>query len=461
MKRRNMLYVFADQWRRDALGYAGNPDVSTPNIDAFSRSAINIPNAISTCPVCSPYRASLLTGMKPLSHGVFTNDVPLDPTLPSLGSEFKSAGYRTAYIGKWHVHAGGRSAPIPPEDRMGFDYWKAFECTHNYLNSSYYNHNQTTVSRWEGYDAYAQTDDLLQYLEMHRNDDRPFFAVLSWGPPHAPPPYAATSPYDQYPCELDGFYSVDSLSLPPNVPAEVAPVARELLAGYYTHCTALDEAFGRIVEYLAARSMLDNTIVVFTSDHGDLLGSHGLYKKQSPFAEAIDVPFLVHIPGIGPAVREEILLEPEDIMPSLLSLCDVPVPDTVEGADLSSEIVGESQPQREGSLIALYVANGQWREGMDGGPMNIVGREYRGVRTRRYTYVIDRQGPWLLFDNLTDPHQMKNLVDTRQTESVQTELAALLQRRLVAMGDKFEAGSTYLDRWNYSVDEYNSVLFEP
>ncbi|MEX2443725.1 MAG: sulfatase [Alkalispirochaeta sp.] len=461
MKKPNLLFVFADQWRREALGYTGNPDVRTPHIDQFSQAAIEVPNAVSTCPVCTPYRASLLTGKKPLSHGVFTNDVLLDPSLPSIGSTFKEAGYRTAYVGKWHVHAGGRSAPIPRHERMGFDYWKVLECTHDYLNSKYYSQDETTLSTWDRYDAYAQTDDLIGYLETTKDDERPFCAVLSWGPPHAPPPYAATSAYDQYPPELEGTYNANDLTLRPNVPPEIAPIARELLAGYYTHCTALDNAFGKIMAYLSDHALMDDTIVVFTSDHGDLLGSHGLYKKQSPFAEAIDVPFLIHVPGAPPAVRDQIILEPEDIMPSLLSLCGVPIPDTVEGVDLSAEILGDAEPRRRGALIALYVANGQWREGRDGGPLNIYGREYRGIRTERYTYVVDLDGPWLLFDNVADPYQLSNIVNHPEVKAIQRDLSDLLFLRLELMDDAFESGASYLSRWGYVVDEFNSVRFNP
>jgi len=120
----NVLVIIADQWRFDAFGYAGNPDVRTPNLDRMARESVRFVNGISTCPVCSPMRASFLTGQRPLTHGVFLNDVPLDPNATTIGKILSKAGYDTAYIGKWHLNGDGRSEFIPRERRQNFDYWK-------------------------------------------------------------------------------------------------------------------------------------------------------------------------------------------------------------------------------------------------------------------------------------------------------------------------------------------------
>ena len=130
----NVVFVFGDQWRQQATGYAGDPNVSTPHLDTLARESIDFTHAVSGCPVCSPYRASLLTGQRPLTHGVFVNDVYLQPRATSIAEAFSSAGYDTAYIGKWHVDGHGRSNYIPPERRLGFAYWKVLECTHAYNN---------------------------------------------------------------------------------------------------------------------------------------------------------------------------------------------------------------------------------------------------------------------------------------------------------------------------------------
>ena len=156
---KNIIFIFADQWR-------GTPDVSqclTPSLDKLRNQGINFKNAISGCSQCSPYRGSLLTGLYPLSHGVLVNDSTLSPRHNSIAEAFKSNGYQTAYIGKWHVYgspSGGfdrRNSPIPSHYRLGFDYWQGNECNHNYNQSPYYLNNNVTQQTWDGYDAFAQT----------------------------------------------------------------------------------------------------------------------------------------------------------------------------------------------------------------------------------------------------------------------------------------------------------------
>ena len=173
MKKPNVVFIFGDQWRAQATGYAGDPNVRTPHLDALAAESINFTQALAGCPVCSPYRASLLTGQYPLRHGVFVNDVYLQPRSASIAEAFSAAGYDTAYIGKWHVDGHGRSNYIPPERRQGFDYWKVLECTHEYNNSPYYEGDSDEKRYWDGYDAIAQTRDAQAYMR-NRNEDRPF-----------------------------------------------------------------------------------------------------------------------------------------------------------------------------------------------------------------------------------------------------------------------------------------------
>ncbi|MEO0563837.1 MAG: sulfatase-like hydrolase/transferase, partial [Chloroflexota bacterium] len=134
----NIVFLLADQWRQQALGYAGNEQVRTPNIDQLAEESTNFTHAISGWPVCCPWRGSFLTGQYPTTHGIVVNDVSLQGEHVGLGTAFKDGGYDTAYIGKWHINANGRSNYIPPERRLGFDYFKALECTHDYNNSPYY-----------------------------------------------------------------------------------------------------------------------------------------------------------------------------------------------------------------------------------------------------------------------------------------------------------------------------------
>ncbi|MCF7708826.1 MAG: sulfatase [Verrucomicrobia bacterium] len=437
--RPNVVFVLADQWRAQATGYAGDPNASTPNLDKLAGQAVNMVNAISGSSVCSPYRASLMTGMYPLTHGVFINDFHLKEEYTCLGDVFKSGGYDTAYVGKWHLDGRGRTSYIPPESRQGFDYWKAFECTHNYMNSYYYEDNSREKKKWAGYDAVAQTDDLIRYLGEHKDMERPFIYVLSWGPPHAP--------YRMSPQEYKESYKDREIKFRDNVPAGLRGNSDVVddLRGYYAHIEALDDCMGRIMKVLVNMDLMDNTILIFTSDHGDMLYSHGMTKKQRPYDESCRVPLLIKIPGVD-AREIDMPLNTPDIMPTLLGLCGLNIPEGVEGNDYSDVLNGEAEPGNDDVLLSCPIPFHQWS-------YNNGGTEYRGVRTRRYTYVRDLEGPWLLFDNYEDPFQMNNLVDDKAHTELKDRLDDKLRKLLENKGDEFKSGWYYVEQWGYEIDE--------
>src|SRR5687768_10661589 len=169
----NIVFIIADQWRAQAFGFAGDPNVKTPHFDRFERECVNFTQAVSGQPVCTPARASLLTGQRPLTHGLFINDVTLKSEAVTLAEVLSAAGYATGCIGKWHVDGQGRSNFIPRERRQGFDYWKVLECTHAYNNSFYYSDGPEKL-KWEGYDAIAQTSDANAYIKSQAQSGRPF-----------------------------------------------------------------------------------------------------------------------------------------------------------------------------------------------------------------------------------------------------------------------------------------------
>ncbi len=463
----NILFVIADQWRAQAFGFAGDPNVQTPHLDALEHESVNCINAISGVPVCSPARASMLTGQRALTHGVFLNDVPLDSNAVTLAKVLKDAGYDTGYIGKWHINGGGRSEFIPRERRQGFDYWKALECTHAY-NQSYYYADGPEKLAWKGFDAIAQTDDARAYLRGRAKQDKPFVLFLAWGPPH--------DPYQAAPAQYRAKYQTENLQLRPNVPSSISARTRLAQTGYYASCTALDDCMGNLMATLRDTGLAENTIVVFTADHGDLLGSHEAFNKQQPYDESIRVPLLLRWPrGLGTAAmpawrrwwdrllhgpkaagvtgnRVDALINTEDIMPTLLGLCRVPIPRSVEGLDYSKYFHGGKNPSDGSALIASPAPFGQWARALGG-------REYRGVRTARYTYVRDLKGPWMLFDNVSDPYQLTNLVNDSGHASLQAQLDAILERKLKTAHDEFLPASAYIAKWGYKVDATGTVPY--
>ena len=444
----NILFVFADQWRADALGYAGDPNVKTPNLDRLANQAVNFTHAVSACPVCCPYRATMMTGRRPLSHGVFLNDVQLPGEEVTIAEVLAGRGYRTGYIGKWHLDGHGRSSYIPPERRQGFEYFKALECTHNYNRSFYYQDDDSTKRQWDGYDAEAQTADAIQYLRRHAAGGQPFLLMLSWGPPH--------NPYQTAPERFRTLYKPEEIRLRPNVPPEQADVARRELAGYYAHCTALDECVGKLWRTLRELEIERDTIFVFTSDHGDMLHSHGEIRKQRPWDESIRVPLLIRYPRLLGERGKTLdgLISSEDLMPTLLGLAGVPTPASVEGKDFSRYMQGGDDPSDGAALITCPAPFGEWLRSRGG-------REYRGVRTRRYTYVRTLDGPWLLYDNQNDPYQLDNLVGKPQHADLQKELDAVLRRKLHESGDQFLPAAAYIEKWGYPVNETGTVPYTP
>ena len=447
----NLVFIFADQWRAQATGYAGNTDVKTPNLDKLAAESANFSNAVSGCPVCSPYRASLLTGRYPLTHGVFLNDVRLKgsrkagaPNAVSIAQAYNKAGYETAYIGKWHLNGNHRSAFIPRERRQGFQFWKAMGCTHNYNNSFYYGDEDIKL-KWDGYDAIAQTREAQRYIREHV-DDKPFALFLSWGPPHAP--------YHTAPQRYRDLFKAEQLKLQPNVPQHFEDRARETLAGYYAHIAVLDDCVGEILQTLKELYLENDTVVVFTSDHGDMLFSQGEQKKQKPWDESILVPFLLRYPAAlgrqGQTI--EIPINTQDIMPTLLSLSGIEIPDTVEGTDFSNFARGAGKPKDNAALISCPSPFGQWKRANGG-------REYRGLRTKRYTYVRDLKGPWLLYDNQQDPHQLNNLCNKPRFSRLQKRLESILSEKLKETNDEFLPGAEYIKKWGYAVDESGTVPY--
>ena len=442
----NIVVVLADQWRAQAFGFAGDPNVRTPNFDRLAGESVRFLHAVAGLPVCSPTRASLLTGQRPLTHGVFLNDVPLNPDAITLPKVLKAAGYDTGAIGKWHIDGHGRSAFIPAERRQGFDYWKVLECTHNYTDSVFYG-NTAEKLHWSGYDALDQTRDACAFLRARANGGKPFLLWLAWGPPH--------DPYLTAPEKYRALYDPAKLTLRPNVPANVEAQARKNLAGYYAHCSALDDAMGDLLAALRESGLAENTILVFSADHGDMLGSQGQWKKQKPFDESARVPLLIRWPAaLGKDARQlDAPINSEDVMPTLLGLAGAPIPPSVEGLDFSGHLRGGAAPGDGATVLTCVAPFGEYERGKGG-------REYRGLRTAHHTYVRDLAGPWLLFDNDADPYQQNNLVGQPAQAALQGWLDAQLTHRLKAAGDAFLPGAEYIRQHGYTVDANGTVPYK-
>lgn len=434
-KKPNLLFVFDDQHRHSALAAYGNRDVRTPHFDRFAEQGRIFEQCISTCPISGPYRGILLSGRYPHASGVIDNEYALNPKVPTLAQALGKAGYRTGYIGKWHLGYG----PYTEDKRHGFGYLAANNCEHAYFDVSYHENEKGPISI-EGWAPEHETDLALRFMERHRKDDpkKPFALVLGWGPPHWP--------YDHYPKEFD-TYDPERIELPPNVPVQMEAFARRELAHYYGNVSALDAQFGRLMAGLEQMKLAENTHVIFTSDHGDHLSSHGYGKfgdrwmhhsrrasKATPYAESIRVPFLVRGPGVPAGTRTDAILAAVDLMPTMLGLCGVRKPKGVQGVDRSGHVLGKDAERADSAYLQIlgpgWPGNGKW-----------VGF-WRGVTTGRFTYArwLDEEQETLLFDNELDPWQMINLANRPETRALQEALEVRLKQWIEETKDPFETG---------------------
>ncbi len=430
----NVLFILTDQWRASAVGYDGNPVVKTPDLDRFSEESVNFVNTVSVAPVCTPYRASLLTGKYPTSTGMFLNDIYLPSEEVCMAEIYKDAGYNTAYLGKWHLDGHGRLTNVAPERRQGFDFWKGLECSHDYNHMPYYENDDPEMKFWEGYSPFAISKEAQKYMEDHHNNDKPFLLFVSLATPHFP--------HHSAPEEYKDMYPFQDIQLPANVPDSLKNIALKEIQGYYAHCTATDKAIGELIQKTKDLEISDNTIIVFTSDHGEMMGSHGRlpFRKQLAFDESARVPFLISYPGIGKnkGTRMKAPITTPDILPSLLSLSDIEIPETIEGYDLSEMI---KSPNPEADRAALFMNVHPF-------DVNMGDKEYRAIRTSRYTYARSPEGPFMLFDNENDPDQLNNLLDNSDFEKIQAELDKKLDFELERIGDKdFKPRDYYLEKF--------------
>lgn len=381
--RPNVVYVFADQMRAHAMGCMGNPHVITPHLDRLAGEGLLLTDAISCAPVCSPYRAQLMTGRYPHTTGIIHNDIRMPDSEKVIAECFKDAGYTTGYVGKWHLNRT-RMDPLDAKNRRGWDFWAVRNCSHKHFETKYWLNDSkepTIEARWE---PEAQTDLAIEFMKKNRKN--PFCLMLSFGPPHNP--YAAPEKYT-------AMYKKD-LPRRPNVPKGAKSPLRE----YYGMITSLDECVGRIMKALSELGIEKNTILCFSSDHGDMLGSQGHALKQRPWEESINVPFIARYPdGIKAGQKRNWLFSSVDVMPTLLGLAGVAIPGGVQGLNHACLFTGKGGTPRK-EVFLFNHRHGQ-------GP----GTSWRGIRTNDHVYAYHTHGEWVMYNLKEDPYELKNLVD--------------------------------------------------
>ncbi len=432
-ERPNVLFVLADQWRRSAFGFGSDAVVRTPNFDRLAAQGANWHRAYASNPVCSPNRACILTGRHSHQTGMIRNDLQLPPDEVCWPEVFRSHGYATHYVGKWHLDGDAKPGFVPPGwRRRGFETFEGFNRGHVYHETwGFEDRGEPLAARRAAlpdpyYEPELQTGLAIDF--MRRNRDRPFVCFLSWGPPHTP--FRPPRSHDRYqPGEI----------VPrANVPAEHRERAAKELAGYYGLCESLDHQMGRLMAFLDEAGLAESTLVVFTSDHGELAGSHGMYRKGQPLDESLHVPLLMRLPGRIPAgIGLRTLVSSVDLMPTLLSVCGLPAQDSCAGLDLSAAVTGvESAPRPESVYCEGKVASARSASGNGNSPHQA---PWRAIVTDRHklTRRAGQEEFVSLYDLRDDPLEMRDLAADPVHRRLCEPLLEGLRRHARQTGDPF------------------------
>lgn len=449
----NVVFVLTDQWRKQALGFRNEDPVLTPNLDKFASQAVSFDNATAARPVSTPSRACLMTGKYSINTGVFANSVPLDVNEQSMGKLFKEAGYATAYIGKWHLN-GPKDETTAPEHMHGFDLWIQSLGHRPFAQvyvRQYENKREIIKDKWA---PTYEVEEGIKFIE--ENKAKPFCVVLSFNPPHTSGSKGFEDRWQpgkrnkdgtiKYgygyggPPEYEALYKDVDYDKNP-IRANVKPTrkfndsAADAIPGYFGAITAIDNDFGNLMSYLEEQNLLENTIVVFTSDHGESMGSHGLMTKGTWFDESVGVPFIIGWKGKINSSRETCVFNGIDVLPTLLGLSGIPLPKEIDGVDYSPLLLGKAFDKPQYAFSSFdYGGYGEAKP-----------RYWRSVYTDRYTYVLcgmnanrdfTKDG-YVLYDRLKDPLQLNPIFKGMGYDKVIKELHSVLTKQLEKLGDPF------------------------
>jgi len=417
----NVLVFFTDQQRWDTTGVHGNPTGLTPNFDRMAQNGTHVYNAFTCQPVCGPARASLQTGLYATQAGVHHNGIPLPPDKKTLAHHFREAGYATAYIGKWHLAEG--EGPVPATQRGGYEDWLAsnvLEFTSDAYHTTLYDNDNRPV-QLPGYRSDALVDAAIRYVGSKRT--KPFLLFLSFVEPHF------QNSLDDYP-PPDGYRERYTGSWAPPDLAALGGSTYQHLAGYYGMVKRLDEGLGRIVDALKSLGLLDETIVLFTSDHACHFKTRNGEYKRSCHESSIRVPMALSGPGFEGGGRVQQLVSLVDMPPTLLDAAGLPVPSEMAGRSILPLL----RRKRAGWPDEIFVQIGESQVG-------------RAVRTRRWKYGVgapdvhplepsaDRYKEQYLYDLECDPYELTNLFGRDSHGEVSRIMRERLIRRMQQAGE--------------------------
>ncbi len=420
--RPNVIVFFTDQQRWDTTGLHGNPLDLTPNFDRMARRGTHFAHAFTPQPVCGPARSCFQTGKYATETGCWKNGIPLPAAERTLAHHFGDAGYATGYIGKWHL--GTERGAVPEAERGGYDYWlgaNAIEFTSDAYDAVVYGNDNERV-KLPGYRVDALTDAAIRYVDAHKEE--PFYLFMSFLEPHH------QNHRDDYPAPAGYTERYTGRYTPPDLQA-LGGTAAQHLGGYYGMVKRLDEALGRLLDALVSLDLDENTVVLFTSDHGCHFKTRNAEYKRSCHDASLRVPAAAQGPGFDGGGEVRVLVNLLDFTASLLDAGGIAVPEGVRGRSVLPLLRREAMDW-PGEVFA------QISEAQVG----------RCVRTRRWKYSVsapdkvgnrdagsDRYTEEFLYDLLADPYELTNLVGHEAYAEVSRVMRERLVRRMVAAGE--------------------------
>lgn len=447
-KQPNVVIFFTDQQRWDCSSLHGNPLDLMPNFDRLAQEQTHIANCFTCQPVCGPARSCLQTGQYATKTGVWRNGLKLPNDRANLATCFNDAGYHTGYIGKWHLASKegctpvGERGAIKEEYRGGYKQWLAVEAlefsVHEYKTILFDNDNNAVTL--PGYRSDAVADAGIRFIDEHQ--DKPFFLTMSFIEPHHqndkddyPAPDGYREKYTGKWCppdlaSLPAFSTTQDQKDKPEY-GQVGGTTQHHLGGYYGMVKRLDEAFGRVCDSLKSLGIMDNTIVMFISDHGCHFKTRNAEYKRSCHESSIRVPSLLAGPGFEGKGRLPELVSLVDLPPTLLDACDIAVPDTMQGHSLMPLLRREDTDWQEEIFVQISESH--------------LGR---AVRTKRWKYAVvadkaDEDGNGgasqyteaFLYDLQYDPYELCNLIDMESHAEVRDVMRERLLRRMKNAGE--------------------------
>lgn len=432
----NILVIFSDQQHKYALGKRDDKFI-TPNLDKLCEEGILFQNGYSNNPVCGPYRGCLMSGQFTSRSGITHNGDPLPEDILPFAQALRNHGYQTCFVGKWHLGSEGDSG-IPVCQRGGFEHFIGYQCYNGfdpnppYYNDVFFYDENNARHSYQKHRTDVTTDLAVEKLRLMCKSKRPFFAVVGYQAPHYPEQPSAS--YAELYRGVEFDKTPDYIEIDPYTPTFNPPSPRpfekcpdyqryggnmaEYKRLYAALCTQIDVGVGRIFNTLKELGVYDDTLIVYTSDHGDMQGSHGLKNKGYPYEKSVGVPFIIRCPGGRKGVVSSELVSAVDLYPTMLEATGTHREEELDGCSLFKYLMGETDKTQD-YIIAEYMLDKPWRM----------------IRTQKYKLIctLNDYSPIALYDMEQDEYELENLRDRPEHAGMIREMVTLLKEKTCAV----------------------------